>query len=99
MLPRSVHSSFAFLSPSLPGLLLRGSCRDEAAVPEPGKAHGVSASMGWWAEDPSELPDPTPSPSAGAVAETGPVGHIEALALVTDAAWPFALLIFFLWGK
>lgn len=55
--------------------------------------------MGWWAEDPSELPDPTPSPSAGAVAETGPVGHIEALALVTDAAWPFALLIFFLWGK
>lgn len=95
MLPRSAHSSFALLSPSLLGLLLRGLRGDEAAVPEPGRARGVSASVGWRVEGPPQLPDPTPAPSAGAVAETGPVGRTETLALVADAPWPFVLLIFF----
>uniref|UniRef100_A0A8C0FKW8 Dynein intermediate chain 2, axonemal n=1 Tax=Bubo bubo TaxID=30461 RepID=A0A8C0FKW8_BUBBB len=50
----------------------------------PGRARGVSACVGGG----SRVPDPTPAPSAGAVAETGPVARTETLALVTDGPLP-----------
>jgi len=45
LLPRSADSGFALPPHSSLGLPLRGLCGDKAAVPEPGRARGVSDSM------------------------------------------------------